>query len=413
MPVTPGGGSGAAPFDVLIGSAASGSPSVNVTSLIDHDAGPLRIEESGTFESASCSFALRDAALAYTAMRGEWHLQVQWHATGEVLFRGLIRQPSRQIVVREHRANIVADDMSVMLDRLVLTSRETRPGGETLKSRIAWLFGSLRNGDGSAWTSARVAQPLFVAGFDYTTFVKQLDTNLPKQGFGAGITLRQALERILSAVSNGTGPNSANYYVAWPYLHVYDDDNPESTFRAPYDIDTTAAPGAGKVAPEDLTVDWDTSRLVNGVIVKGKNAAGSGFYTDQDVLAGPWSVNLFGIRTAALMGPDSDTAAKAQRLARMFLRDTRNPVPRIAWTLSGEAKALNGSTRWQGGQLVYVTSTPHGLNGSGADAGPWAGAVALQPLRVARVTTTLLSGSGERQVEIEAGNRRRRPAAQG
>ena len=167
------------------------------------------------------------------------------------------------------------------------------------------------------------------------------------------------------------------------------------------------------MAPEALTADWDTSRLVNAYYVRGKNAAGSGLYTDQDLLNGPWSVNLFGFRGAYLEGPDCDTASKARRLARMALRDTRNPVTRISCELTSQAKVFNGSTRWQGGQLVYVTSASQGLNGSGTDAGPWAGSVPLQPFRTARVTTTLLSGDGQRKVELEIGARRRRPAYSG
>lgn len=167
------------------------------------------------------------------------------------------------------------------------------------------------------------------------------------------------------------------------------------------------SPGANKVAPEDMTADWDTSRLINGYYVRGKNAAGSGFYTDQDLLAGPWSTQLFGPRFAYLDGPDCDTAAKAQRLAKAALRDTRNPIPRIAFSLTGSAKVTNGGSRWKGGQLLYITSTTDGLNGSGTDAGPWAGAIPLQPFRIARVTTTLISGAGERRVEIEAGGRKR------
>lgn len=389
------------------------SPAGEFRELINLDT-PPRFEEAGTYESATATFRLRDKNLAYTAMRGEWHLQVVDRVTGSLLFRGLVRQPSRQMVVTEHGIDVVADDMSVLLDRLCITSRgEVRAGGETLRARIAWLFGSLKHGDGSAWSSTKVAQPLLDAGFDYTTFVKQLDTNLPRQTFPPNLTLRQALERILSAVDNGSGPNSANYYVAWPYLHVFDDDNTESTRTAPYDINAAHSPGAGKVAPEDLNVDWDTTRLVNGYYVRGKNSAGSGFYTDQDLLAGPWSVNLFGLRVAYLDGPDADTAAKAVRLAKAALRDTRNPVPRITFSLTGSAKIANGSARWQGGQLVYVTSAAQGLNGSGADAGPWAGPVALQPFRVAHLTRTLISGDGEWSNEVEVGGRKRRPAYSG
>lgn len=391
------------PLNVAMGPSA---PVGEFRNLLDLDAPPT-FEESGTFESATATMRMRDKALAYTAMRGEWHCEITWRPTGALLFRGLIRTPSRQLVVREHGLDLQADDISVLLDRCIITKRVERAGGEGLKSRIAWLFGELTHGPGSAWSGTRVAQPLLAAGFDYTTFVQGLDSNLPKQVFTANLTLRQALERILGAVGSTGNPNSANYYVAWPFLHVFDDDNTESTRRAPYDINAAHSPGVGFVAPEEMNVDWDTSRLINAYYVRAKSPKVSGFYTDQDLLNGPWSVNLFGLRAAYLDGPDADTTAKVTRLARAALRDTRNPVPRISWKLTSSAKVQSGSTMWQGGQLVYITSPGHGLNGSGTDAGPWAGTIPLQPLRVARVTTRVISGDGEREVEIEAGGRKR------
>lgn len=389
------------PYNILLGKA---TPSGNIRDLVHAES--IRIEEAGTFESVMASLAIRDKALAYTAMRGEWHLAIIDRPTGQLMFRGLVRTPSREMVVREHGLQIEADDIGVLLDRCILTTHEewkiTRPAGESMKARISWLFGSMTHANGSVWGSARVAQPLLAAGLNYTTSVAALSTDMPRQRFPPNLTLRQALERILGAASD-----SANYYLAWPFLHVFDDSHPESSRTAPFDIDATHAPGAGEVAPEEMVADWDTSRLINGYMVRGKNRVGSGFLTDQDVLGGPWSVNLFGLRTAYLDAPDSDTQAKAARVAKAALRDTRNPIPRISYSLTGSAKTASGSSLFHGGQLQYITSTAQGLNGSGTDAGPWAGPTALQPLRIARVTTTLLSGDGEKRLDIEVGGRRR------
>lgn len=385
------------PFNIVLGSA-------NLRDTVHFDT--IRIEETGTFESITASLAIRDKALAWTAMRGEVPLRIEWRPTGETLFRGFVRRPSREPVVTEHGLSVEADGLAFLLDRCINTRAGVeRAAGEKMKARIGWLFGELTHTSGSAWSGTRIAQALLAQGFDYTTHVQGLSDNLPKQRFAAGLTLRQMLERIL-----GVASDSANYYVDGAgALHVFDDANPEDSRTAPYEIKTAHSLAGDEVAPEDLTMDWDTDRLINGYQVRGKNAAGSGFFTDQDLLPGPHSVNLFGPRFIPLDGPDSDTAAKAQRLAKAALRDTRNPIPRISWTLSGEDKAVNGSgTRWQGGQRVYVTSTALGLNGSGVDAGPWAGTVALQPFRIARVITSLINGDGDRKVEIEAGARKRR-----
>ena len=246
--------------------------------------------------------------------------------------------------------------------------------------------------------------------------VQVLNASMPKQTFPARLSLRQALERILSQASD-----TADYFLDnEPRLWTFDADSMASVLdSAPYSI-RVGSPGAGEVAPEDLVVAWDSSNLWNGYFVRGANAKVSKTYLDSDPfpalsggsLPGPYSVHLFGRRIGMLSAPDADTDAKVQRFVKAALRDTRNPVPRITFSLSGSSCYDAAGKRWRGGQRVYITSAIHGLAGSGVDAGPWAGSggsagYLLQPFRIKRVTTRFLSGSGAMRVDVEAGGRRK------
>jgi hypothetical protein len=101
--------------------------------------------------------------------------------------------------------------------------------------------------------------------------------------------------------------------------------------------------------------------------------------------------------------------AKRNRYAKAVLNDIRNPYPQGSFTVS-DTHITNGGITWHGGQLVYITSTEHGLRGRNTDLGPWAGSNGgrvLQPFRIMRVTTTYVNGKGDRQMVCEIGGRRR------
>ena len=104
--------------------------------------------------------------------------------------------------------------------------------------------------------------------------------------------------------------------------------------------------------------------------------------------------------------PNTDTLVKSLKVLRKALLDTRNPVPRVSFSLSG-TRAVG----WHGGQQVYVDNYVHGLYGRNGgvpatDLGPWAGTVPMQPLGVAKVTTTFDQGGNVPHVVVEAGYRR-------
>ncbi len=198
-------------------------------------------------------------------------------------------------------------------------------------------------------------------------------------------------------------------------LHTFDGSNPEAGVSSPYDISDVPQPGAGKVAGEALSVDWDSGALFNAYWVKAASVKYNAYYTDEapflalgtGSLPGPSSVSIYGERAKVLSAPDADSDKKAQRVVKAALRDTRNPIPRITFSVAGDS-VTNGAARWQGGQTVYINDDARGLNGSGTDAGPWAGShdEPLQPFRIVRVTTTFVNGKGDRRIEIEAGGRR-------
>ena len=389
MPVTPNS-SAAGPVDVYAG-PANRSAETGITSKVAIEG--MRIEDKGILTPARASIEFFDRGLAYEAIRGNWKIITTHGST--TTFRGFV-ETSRNEIRGIYGGRIVdCVDLSSLLDRLIVNRYSAsgpplrRTNGESDKARIQWLVDQF-------------GQPLVAEGLNDWSKTRVLNSNMPDQSFKPGLTLRQAIERVLSAASD-----SANYYIDHrPRLHTFDEDNPENDF-APYSINVAATPGSGAVAPERLEATWDTSALINGYWVNARTKAASGFYTDQDLLSGPWSVNLFGPRYDSIDAPDADTDAKAQRVAKAALRDTRNPMLDLTMTLAGTS-VLSGTHAWSGGERFYITSAVHGLNGSGTDAGPIAGSstASIQPFRTLSVVTTYLNGVGDRQVGIQAGRRR-------
>lgn len=389
MATTSQAGGTPTPVQVLIGPGSSaGAPSIDITRQVAIDS--LRIEETGNHDAANLDIEFLDKALAFTAIRGEWKIMVQYQ--GSAVFRGFIRSARPELRAIYQHWNASAVDVGSLLDRCVIkVTGAKRAAGESDKTRIQWLVNTF-------------GQPLVAEGLTGWGRVQTLESSMPAQSFPPKLTLRQAIERVLGAASD-----SSDYYVDYlPRIHTLDDTHPEAD-AAPYEVKIQPNPGANAIAPEDFTFEWDSSARRSGYYVQGKNAAGSGWVTDQTLeMAGPWSANVYGASEDYLSAPDADTAAKRNKVARAALRDTRNPVPRGSFRVAGSSIA-NAGVRWQAGQLVYVTSVPHGLNGSGGDPGPWAGksgGIQLQPFRIVRVTTTFIAGGNERVMDIEFGGRR-------
>jgi hypothetical protein len=377
--------SGSTPVYVFVG-PANGAYVHDITAKVPLDS--IVLEETGTLDEAACSFSIIDKALLYTALRGEWRATIQ-HGT-ETVYRGYIGRPTAQIAAIYGELAVSCRDVGSLMDRLVVKSPIIRDVIETDKARIQWLVDA-------------IGQPLVGEGLTDWSNTQVLNAAMATQTFPTRLTLRQAIERVLAAASP-----SANYYLDFkPSLRTYDRDHPETGHVAPKNVNASTALAGDEIAPSDLAVHWDTDGLVNGYFVQGKNAVASGWYTDADLLPGPWSVYLYGYRQAYIQAPDADTQAKAARVASLALSDTRNPVPRGTFS----TVVRWDETRFKGGQLIYVTSAVHGLNGAGADAGPWAGSGGdagdqIQPLRIVNVTTRYINGSGDRVQEVEFGGRR-------
>lgn len=404
MPGVPSGSS--TPVKVYVSGSttdiANTGAADDITKLVDLDT--LAVEESGNHEQSTCTFNFidghangADRALRYSAMRGGWKILVSYN--GETIFRGYIRQPQTTPSTVYALKDITAYDLSSRLETLIIDVRNVkRAAGESDKARTQWLydvFGQPLEAEGiKAGTAAAPS-----TGWPY---LQVLNASMPAQTFKAPMTLKQGQERILGAASD-----SANYYLdATGRLHDYDDNNPETTAwtDAPYVINE-GTPGAGEIAPSDLTLEWDF-QVRNFLWANvGNKPALSGPYSDKDLLPGPWSIDLFGVYKGSIDVPDAQDINDVQRVVKAALRDLRNPIPRGSFWVSG-SRCYSGSKRWQAGMLVYVKSTRLGLNGSGTDAGPWAGTRAPQPFRIVRNRTTFLSGGDERRMEMDFGFRR-------
>lgn len=356
------------PVTILVGPGGnSPSPSFNATRYVDVES--VRIEESGSRETATFECDVLDEGLAFlNAVIGpEGKILVS--INGQQMFRGYVRQPRARWSGIARHMTLTAYDIGTLLDKLVIYPRHKRIADERDKARIQWLLTTygqpfLNDGAGSG------------AGFSKIQVLAS--SALPDQWF-QNMTLRQAIEQVLGAASN-----SSNYYVDnLGRLHTFDDDFPEAD-TAPYEINVAVSPGSGEVAPDDLEIEWDTSNLVNFWVVRGKNAVS--VYSDND------SIQTYGLRQSYIDAPDADTETKRARVGRAALRDTKNPVARGSFSVMG-ARAYNGTSRWNAGQKVTVTSAAHGITD--------------QVYRITRNTISLVNGLGDIQNEIEFGGNRR------
>lgn len=362
------------PVTILVGQANAGA-SRSITRYVD--LGTVRIEESGNNESATCSFDFIQEATSvpsnYSTQFDDWAVPegtVLFRHGSDEVFQGFIRQLNPVPEGISRRVSVTAYDIGTILDKIIVAGTDARPAGESDKARIQYLL-------------AAYGQPLEnVIGNQDFSQVQVLEADMPKQKF-VNQTLRQAIEQVLGAASP-----TANYYIdPVGRLHTFDNDNPEGLV-APYEVVTKATGLASdECVVSDLSIEWDTSQLINHYKVRGKNASASIVISNSD------SVARYGRRSAVIDAPDADTTDKATRVGLAALADTKNPLVRGSFTVEGAYVTRSGS-RWRPGQKVFVTSAFHGL--------------LRQPYRIVRVTTTYVSGVGDRQVSIEFGALKRR-----
>jgi len=365
--VTPAAAPVPAPVTLLVGPGGSAAPSYNATRHIELES--LRIEESGNRESATLEVDVFDRSLSLLNSIIGPEGKVLCKINNQQVFLGYVRQPRAVWTGISRRITLQAYDIGALLDKLIVYPSVKRPGAsERDKARIQYLLNTF-------------GQPFLNDGSSDFSKIQTLATDqLDAQRF-ANMTLRQAIEQVL-----GMASRSSNYFVdALGRLHTFDNDFPE-TDTAPYDINVATTPGAGAVAPDDLDIEWDTTNLVNFWVVRGKNAAGSGAFSDSD------SIQTYGLRQSYIDAPDSTKVAQATRVGNAALRDTKDPVPRGTFSVFGP-RSYNGTARWMAGQKVTITSAAHGIT--------------ARVYRITRNTITLLDGTGNLRNEIEFGGNKR------
>lgn len=351
------------PVEVLIG---RGRASYDVARLIE-DPTSLTIEDTGNQADDTASFELVDHERVVADIGPEAHVRI--NQAGEERFRGFIRTFEPEPFAISNRVRVEAVGVSSLLDKCIIPPGRAyvRKRVESDRARLGWLLHTFG------------AEFLRYGSNDFSR-IQVLDEKLERQDFSS-LTLRQAIEQVLAAASE-----SANYFIDQAgRLVTWDNDN-EIDEAAPYEVNTTASPSATEAVPESLRVAWDSSALINWVYVRGKTPAGSGAFSDED------SIRDHGRRQSFVDGPDSDTRRKARRLGRAALNDSKDPLIRCTFTVSDGYVSRAGVT-WAPGQYVYITAPGLG----------WL----HHRLRIIRVTTRYLSGTGVRAMDIECGALRR------
>jgi hypothetical protein len=341
-----------------------GPADVDVSEWVQFDT--VSIEDTGNQTDDTAAFEIMDKALSVVSLYPEGPVLITHD--GDEMFIGFIQnlEPAWEGIGRRFRISCAG--VSMLLDKCIIPasggSAYRRAAGESDRTRIQWLLNTF-------------GQPFLDAGSSSFTKIQTLDADMEKQDF-QGLTLRQAIERVLGAASN-----SSNYYVdAIGRVHTFDDDNPEPD-AAPFTVNATPTLAVGEVAPSDLRINWDTSELLNYYFVKGKTAAASGAYSDAD------SIAAYGRRQAFIAGPDADTIKKAKRLGRAALSDTKDPIIRANFSVEDDYCENGSGLTWKPGQVASLTSAAHDLED--------------YELRIVRTTTSYLNSLGARRIEIELG----------
>lgn len=357
-----GAGAGT-PVQVLVG---RGAATFNLTRFIDLFNGGITIEDSGNNVDATARIDVVDIYRVINELAPEGKVLIK--QGDEERFRGFIRSFEPTAEGLSNRVSVNCVGVSSLLDKCIIppegVNTYKRTKRESDRARIIWLLKTF-------------GQPFLDHAANDFTKIQVLETAMEKQDFHS-LTLRQAIEQVLGAASR-----TANYYIDQAgRLHTFDKNNPEN-LTAPFEVNQAHALAANECPVANFRVMWDSSELVNYYYIQGADKSGSGAFSDAD------SVATYGRRQAFLSGPDSDNAKKAQRLASAALTDTKDPLPRISFTVSDQYITNSAGTTWAPGQMVYMTSPSMGWN--------------RYSERIIRVTTRFLDGLGTRAMDIEAG----------
>ena len=338
-------------ISVLLGSLASAediTPYVNMASLV--------IEDNGTSGRGTTTCHVERTLAQLTTLGEQSLLRVIDHAEHADMARGIIYAKTPSSVPAYSAVDLLASDVGGLIDDTFIVS-ESR-SAETMQARITAL-----------WLAYAPSPPLDIADL---SFVASIGSTLPAQVF-SGVTLRQAIEASMSQASA-----SADYYIdAAGRIHVFtSESNP-----APSNIDADA-PGAGEIAPQDLSLEYDASSYANRVYIAGGTPDGSGFFSDTAAITAAAGI----VRTAVVNAPDCTTSAMATALSNMYLGRVSTSKPRGSFT-----STLDG---WRAGQNVSITSADFGLS--------------AESFRIAKVQTrVLVGGSGAvRSYVVEFGGGR-------
>jgi hypothetical protein len=382
---------GTAPFSIFVGP-------YDLTNQVPLDT--VHLEDNGS-EVGTISFDVVDMGLAAAITDGatirieENGSVIKTRFVGEVTGRSpIVNATGRFIQITGRHIAYVLDRSIVPADSRVGDATSYGFTGAYLESdrnRIQYLMGVYGERLGTR-DASQIAQ-LRACGTGATHGIYQSGaddfpngTDLQPARF-LGLTLRQAIEQV-AAQANGAGTyvaigmKQATYYIdAAGRLHYFDATTVGDAGAAPYAI-RIGTPGGGEIAPEDLLIHYDSTEVVNAYYVKGANAAGSGWVTDQA------SILTYGRREDYIDAPDADTAAKRNAVGNAALADTRNPITRGSFTVKSPY------TGWTSGQILTINSAPQ-FNIS-----------APTTFQIVAVSTTFLDGTGTREFDVQFGGTR-------
>ena len=335
------GGTGTTPYAITVGWTEVSAASAELESIT--------FEETGVDDPGYLRMRLWDPTNSLI-VTSQMVVRVHDNTLGAQVYLGVVLNHDMDVAALGRYINVEAVSVGALLDE-ILVPNEPRPA-ESDAARVSYLWG------------AYAKYPLDPDQSQVTQTNAAVSADLM-----AGMTLRAALDQ-----TAGLAGTSTHYHVDSVGRLVWRTGN--SAVSAPYNINVAQAPGGGNIAPNDLTVQRDGT-LKNRLYIRGSNPLGSGWFQDAA------SVAQYGAREEFIDAPSADTAAKAQTIALLQLGRVAQPNIRAAFSTN------DPNSGWRADQNITVTSAQHDL--------------AATALKIVRVTTTFLSGTGTRAYKVEAG----------
>jgi hypothetical protein len=332
----------------------------------------IEITDNGINAASTLTFTHEDPALAYALPAGAEMTFQDFRAgtpVGPLLFGGYL--VSRELVPGFGPGGLsvrcICTDYSLALDRRVLVSLWQTFINRTVQDILTNIMGYIGFPMPASCPS------------DSTVIPASTAAPLAFQGIPARSIVEQLVSRAQGIANTPFG------YLTIPAKYLFILKLSAWTYAQPANI-TDAAPSAGLITADKLTLEYDESAIINSVYVRGSSKANSVWVNDTA------SQTKYGVRQGIVDQPSATSLTAATNYGRAYLIDHKDAVVRGHFEVEGAAcyAPASGSARhWNALSTFTLTNTALGL--------------AASSLRASSVRTWFVGGNGAHRHEVYFG----------